>query len=166
MQLLYRVDGMVTTRKPKDLATCDCFEYEGKMSPGIRQFAKEIVTDAHELNLLKNDICFLMEELFGDRDKDLDAHRVNFDQVVTFYVWVCLPYPQASASIHPMQSSVFAFDLYHCLWPLSRRDINEVQNILRQDVQAFVHHRGHGEVPSLPFALRGSPVIRSEGFPK
>ena len=90
--LLYRVGQTVTTRKPSDLTECDIFECEGPITQGSRLFAKQIITNTHELNLLKNDLCFLIHDMFGDLDKGIEAKSVRLSDITTFYAWVCLPY--------------------------------------------------------------------------
>ncbi len=162
-QILYRTNQTITTRKPVNSDDCDAFECEGKISAGTRLFAKQIITDSHELNLLKNDLCFLINDICGDIDKDLDATNTHLDQIVTFYVWVCLPFagnpPGSSKTVKSVQSSVFPFDLYHYPYKLSLTQIEEIKSILKQDINAFIHTRKYGSIPDLPFPIKGVVLL-------
>lgn len=154
--ILYRTsEGSVTTRKPKDAGSFEAFITDEKVSQSLRSFAKQIITDAHELNLLKNDLCFLIDDIYGDIDKDLHASTVRLTDVVTFYVWVCLPYAGKSVTMKEVQTSVFPFDLYHHPHPMSLSQIQEIRTILEQDIGAYVHTRKHGVIPQLPHQIRG-----------
>ena len=161
-QIIYRANQTVTLRKPMDLAECDAFECEGKVTVATRLFAKQIVTDAHELNLLKNDLCFLMKDICGDIEKGLNAKETRLSDITTFYVWVCLPYSLSAKSpsaVRDIQSSVFPFDLYHHPHKLSMAQIDEIKNILKQDINAYLHTRKYGSIPELPFPLRGVVLL-------
>ncbi len=161
--IIYRCNQTVTTRKPADLTDCDAFECEGKFSAGTKLFAKQIITDSHELNLLKNDLCFLINDICGDVDKGLDVKNTSLDQITTFYVWVCLPYsgnpPGSSKTVKAVQSSVFPFDLYHHPYKLSLTQIEEIKSILKQDINAYLHTRKFGSIPELPFPIKGVVML-------
>ena len=155
----YRSGDKVTTRRPKSLANWDMFfssDDNFKVTQAVKNFLRYMVVDPQELNLVKTDVGFLMNDMFKDRVRDKTVQEVT-----TFYVWVCIPFRSASPTLRASQSSIFPFDLYHAAFNVTHVEIAEFKSILKSAIHVDIHTRKHNEMPELPFPLRGgkSPTV-------
>jgi len=165
--VIYKSDKKVTIRKPRkgDVFVSFNVEIDEKPVKGsakkddvatlakVKNFVKHIVTDVKELNFLKNDIGFLMSEIYGP-DHSTDTN-VNVYNGRVFYIWVHLPYMKTAGSRLTLpkniQKDVFPYDLFYIRQDISDADCKNILNLLRRDIDAFVYVRDLQEFPDLPF---------------
>ena len=152
---LYKKDNKITTRKPKKVQEFIPFSVPSKSSlNSVKTFLKYVITDIKELNLVKNDVCFLINEIFGRLEKDHTTNtEVMINDGIIFYVWVYLPYEynlNQFETPHSVREDIFPFDLYYVRQNMSHTGIKQIQDILRNEVNIHVRTRRPGENIMIP----------------
>lgn len=162
--IVYKIDKRVTIRKPRAKDEYVSFTVEvdeGKIGKdGVslskaKNFVKHIVTDIKELNFLKNDMGFLMSEIYGP-DHSTDVN-VDVYEGKLFYIWVYLPFRKHAGRntlSKDLQKEIFPFDIFYIRRDLSTADCKNIINLLRRDIDAFVYVRQIDETPILPYDVR------------
>lgn len=163
--IYYKSDKKVTLKKPKKDVDYIKFFVDVGSTPAssVRAFLKYVVTDSNTLNMLKNNICFIMEDLYG-RNHSVDP-SIHLDEGVIFYVFVYLPMrissrkndKNANQNIENTDNScgkVFSYDLIFVRRPLSSSEIKYIENIFKSEIDMKIYHRRLYEIPKLPFPVK------------
>ena len=155
--LLYKNDKKITIRKPKNVEDYTIFTSTSRDSlQPMKNFLKYVITDVRELNLLKNDLCFLINEIFERLGKDHATDiSVDVESGVIFYVWVHLPYKWNTLQFptpDSIREEIFPFDLFYVRQKMSNMEIKQIQDILKQQVDVTIHSRRPGEMAVSPFS--------------
>lgn len=132
----------VTLRKASNSNKKDIdFEMTMTCDPNVKKvlvnkFFKTIIFDIKEINLVKNDIGFLLKDIYPMLNS-LNI-ELDFAKGRIFYCWVCL------------KTQIFAFDLMYL-----RKDLkeSEIKNILNTIKLNSLYCRKVYEKPVLPFNL-------------
>jgi len=156
---LYKSDKKVTVRRPRSKNNnCVQFDLDSTDRSVIaraKQFLKYVAVDVKELNFIRNQIGFLLTDIYGD------DHSDNLDTDVydgrMFYVWTFLPWENAQAGEsrlpHSIRHDIFPFDVTFVKRPLSNLDCKTIVNILKRDLDVSVHVRRIHQSPQLPLPL-------------
>lgn len=162
--IIYKCDKKVTIRKPraKDehisfTVDVDESSKDAASLAKVKNFVKHIVTDVKELNFLKNDMGFLMSEIYGP-DHSIDANVDPYSGKM-FYIWVHLPFKtHHGRNTFPrhLQKDIFPFDIFYMRQDLSTVDCKNILNLLRRDIDAFVYVRQLDEEPILPYNVKAT----------
>jgi hypothetical protein len=146
----------VTVKKPNHDEYIT-FTYNQKENTRLlKTFVKYIVTDVREVNLLKNDMGFLINEIYGQQDYMTNL-TVPVEDGTVFYVWTYLPYNWDENVSTPadIKTEIFAFDLFYIRLPLSMGETKNIITFLKDQVDAKVYTRKVGDAPQLPFDVMG-----------
>ena len=127
---LYKVNGKVTVRRPG--AKESYVQYVVEQTSGttltkMKQFVKYIINDIKELNFLKNDMGFLMSEIYGKEHSTDTNIDVNHGKI--FYFWVYLPLDDvknSNSTSSSVQRDVFPFDIFYIRQKLSEVDCKSI----------------------------------------
>lgn len=155
---IYKTDKKVTIRKPRakdEYVTFTVEVDEGKASKdGVslvkaKNFVKHVVTTVKDINFLKNDMGFLMSEIYG-ADHSTDA-SIDVYTGKVFYIWVYLPFKkQTGRNTLPKEiCNIFPFDIFYMRQNLSALDCKNIVDLLRRDLDAFVYVRDLDEQPPI-----------------
>ena len=163
---LYKIGEKVTIRKPRAREAHIQFRVEptpGMTLTKVKQFVKYVVTDVKELNFLKNDMGFLLAEIYG-KDHSVDL-SIDVSEGTIFYIWAYLPFKDPDSQMPPndIQKQVFPFDVFYIRERLSEADCKSIQTILKRDIETQVHVRSVGELPKIPFVIRVTNVEETRG---
>lgn len=150
----YKRGRTVTLRKPcqkkKDSYVHFSVVLEGKrQEASVRQFLKYVVTDLKELILLKNDVCFLMNDL--KYSKKL-THTVQSG--VVLYVWVYLPYQYSNEVSCSIKETVYYYDLFCISQGITDKQFSEILTTLQLGADVRIFKRRIGDNTSLPFPIK------------
>jgi len=159
---LYKTQDKVTVRKPRKDAYIS-FSVQSTPSTSItkiKQFVKHIITDIKELNYLKNDMGFAMEEIFNE-DHSTDT-TIDLRKGKIFYIWVFLPFvPEKGAKNtlpKEVQQEIFPYDIFYIRQPLTNSECKNIQYSFKRDIDASIQVRSLGETPEIPFDIKVSRV--------
>lgn len=149
--IFYKKGKKVTSRNSKGDGIPFRVTLKGgsKQSTEVKNFLKYVVTEVKELNLLKNDIFFLLSDLYGP---DHSLNTLSLEKGHVFYVWCFLPYPY-EADIPEMAQSVLAHDLIYIRKNLSSSQVKKVKEILKKDTDVEIHSRRFGEKVKLGYSI-------------
>ena len=144
--IFYKTGNSVTNTKPKIINKTTLIFHvtidsrandQNDLSLMVKNFIKYIVVDIKELNLLKNDICFLMNELY--HENDFVNHIVPLKTGVIFYVWVYIA----------PSTEVFPFDLFFIRKSLSNEDVSKIKTIMKNEMNVEIHTRSPDDVKKI-----------------
>lgn len=107
----------------------------------VNAFLKNILCDIREINLVKNDIGFLLQELFPMQNSF--NLSLPFNQGTIFYCWVCL------------KKQIFTFDLIYIRMNLSDKDIKKIIDKIKL-TKTTIYSRRLNEKIELPFNIQGA----------
>lgn len=158
-QHFYKSGKKITIRKPRSMINFIPFiasyaKTKGMNNNTVKNFLKHVVTDVKELNFIKNDVCFLMNEMYG---KDLVNCVVPYTDGIIFYIWVYLPYSfdmSKYSSTKDIRDKVFPFDLFYARKNITEKDCKKIEEILLKDVDVKLYHRKPMQTPVLPFEIK------------
>lgn len=105
----------------------------------IELFIKSLVTDVRELNLLKNDISFFMNESYPQLNSSTQDD-CKFKDGTIFFCWVAL------------NKKIFPFDLFYLRKNLLPKEIKKVQKVLK-NTDNYVFARKPFFNVNLPFNI-------------
>ena len=107
-----------------------------KTAAKCKSFLRELVVDNYsELNKIRNDVGFLMSELYGaDHSSNFN---VQFTKGWIFYIWVC------------MEDKVFPFDIFYMRRDLPEDHLDFIAKTM-DSVQARLLHRRPFEKVQIP----------------
>ncbi|KAJ3026789.1 hypothetical protein HDV00_011588 [Rhizophlyctis rosea] len=90
-----------------------------------REFLKTVITDVEQLNLARNDIGFLMHDLFGADSSSYIHPKVTRSREGTiFYVWVYLPHiKKFDLEFAPEVREMSSFDLFYISKTLDKEHV-------------------------------------------
>lgn len=160
MLRVYKKDTCISTRKPKTEKIKDfiVFNVENKndekkkLSIQEKEFLKNIVTDKKELNFIRNDICFLINELYK---RDHSVSNVTIEKGVMFFIWVFFPFEWSDHEKIPenIKTDVFFFDLFFLRREITKEQVKSiVETISKTKITIFT--RKINEIPVLPFKIK------------
>jgi hypothetical protein len=123
----------LTTRKPKGDYNVE-FVLKFPLPTVKKDYTilNSVVTSKKELNLLKNDVGFLVEEMFPEGNFTLKQHYPG----TILYCWVCL------------QNTIFPFDLMYITKSLLPKEIKFIINTIKK-TKNLIYARNLYEKPSL-----------------
>lgn len=153
--IFYKKGKKIATRRPKDDAIA--FRVTVKnvktrtLTQNIKTFLKYVVTEVKDLNLLKNDVCFLMNDLYG-KDHSVDT-SVPLEKGYIFYVWCYLPYRYETEAPQELAGSIVAHDLVYIRQNLTSTQVKTIKEILKKDVDVEIHSRRLHEKVELPYKI-------------
>ena len=106
-----------------------------------RKFCKSVITDGESLVHLRNQLTFLLADLYGER------HSSHFDspfeRSTVFWAWIFFPsFPQSSGQ-PSVDSHIVSHDLVYIKRDLSDKEIKKVQSTMRQLNLAVFARRVH-----------------------
>lgn len=104
----------------------------------VHKFLKTVIFDIKEINLAKNDISFLIQELYP-MINSLNI-ELPFEDGIIFYIWVSL------------KRQIFSFDLYYLRKNLNDREIKKIIDKIKF-TNVTLYYRKVNEKPVLPFGL-------------
>jgi hypothetical protein len=152
-RIYYKVNGKITTRKPKKLANI-AFQVENVDGAKVKNFLKHIITDINEINFLRNDVGFLLNDLYGN-EHSVDSN-VPVDDGRIFYAWVYLPYVSGGNKNGlplDVRKNVFSFDLSYVKRRMTNAECDHVVDVLKREVDVFVYVRRPFETVVPPFSV-------------
>ena len=150
----YKRGDLVTLRKPcqKRLDSYVHFNVvlEGKKQEVLaKQFIKYVITDLKDLILLKNDVCFLMNDLkYSKQLTHTTAHNT------VLYVWVYLPYKYSNAVSSAIKEKLYTYDLFCISQDITDKQFREILTTLQLGADVKIFKRTIGEKASLPFPIK------------
>lgn len=147
MTLLYKLGKMVTRREPCE--PCLSIDVESEDIVGVTRFLKYAVSDIEELNYIKNDISFLVNELYAR-----NRHRRLFNSSHTgsiIYIWVYIPIRTQGAVIHDV---LFPFDLFHLPRVLSPQERQRIHSKILDETDNYLYFRDQFQPPPIPYVMR------------
>lgn len=105
----------------------------------VNKFLKTIIFEIKEINLVKNDIGFLIQELYP-MINSLNI-ELPFKDGIIFYIWVSL------------KRQIFSFDVMYLRKNLNEREIKKVIDKIKL-TNVTLYYRRVNEKPVLPFDLK------------
>ncbi len=168
-QLFYKNGKKVIIRKPKDINNyipfiASFFKTRNLGINSIKSFLKYVITDVKELNFIKNDVGFLMHELFNNISSSKTTHNeftTSLQHPLTggtiIYIWVYLPSKYDMTKFETpsdVRESIFPFDLFFTRLSLTKEECKMIKDILFKDVDVKVFCRKVHETPVLPCSLK------------
>ena len=153
--------GKITIRKPR--ANSDYIAYtvnESSVSSAkVKNFLKYIITDVKELNFLKNDVGFLLNELYGE-DHSTDR-SVPVEDGRIFFTWVYLPYFSNSGTNtlpRDIRTNIIPFDLAFIRKKITNVECERlIMHRLKTEVNVLIHVRHPFEKPTVPILAHATP---------
>ena len=104
------------------------FDVDESLYPTLteaRKFCRFVITDGETLVHLRNQLTFLLADLYGER------HSSNFDtpfeQSVVFWAWIFLPSDETGP-----HGGIISHDVVYIKKNLSDKEIKKVQTTMRQ----------------------------------
>jgi hypothetical protein len=100
---------------------------------------KYVVTNLEELNLIKNDICFLISDIFEGKSNDPE---LPLEQGTFFYIWMYLEFQDE----HDKKcQNLFPFDLFFVRKKVSAKHRALIQKVLKSQTDVYIFTRRLGE---------------------
>jgi hypothetical protein len=154
--ILYKKGKKVTTRRSKG----DCITFRATLRNGngksallsVKNFLRYVITETKELNLLKNDVLFLVNELYG-LDHSIDEN-VALEKGHVIYVYCHLPYKYTSEVPADLCETIFPHDLMYIRRNLTATEVRTIKDILKKDVDIQVYCRRPFEKVAMPVTIR------------
>jgi hypothetical protein len=159
-QIYYRILDKITTRKPrrKDTLNYIAFKVQNNNNSSIstiKQFLKHILISVKEINFLRNDVGFLLTDMYRN-DHSVDI-TTPIDDGCIFYVWVYLPFENPNSLPQDIKSTIFAFDLAYVKRKMTTAECDHVINVLKKEVNVHIYARQLFEKVVLPFSIHVVP---------
>lgn len=151
ISVLYKTDDKVSVRKPPDSESYVKFACKDRSS-AAKAFIKGIITDVKELNFVRNDVGFLMDDLFEDASYRYPV-REGLHKCTIFYVWTYLPYSKShNTEVVPPSRDIVAFDLCYVAKKLDAAKLEMIQRFLREH-SIHVYARNLHDHPGMPYQV-------------
>ena len=151
--ILYKTSDNVTQRRPSKETDYVKFSFPvDKVKPqDAKAFIKGVITELSEVNYLKNDFCFLIEDL--QASKVILPDVTKLDDCTIFYTWVCLPYMRLVNEEHvPENAEIIPFDIGYWNQHLPDWAREKIQGFLREC--GSIYTRRLYETPKLPIPIK------------
>lgn len=153
---IYKCDQKITTKKPRKSHIIFKFDTNDSSSEKqMKSFVKDIITDVKELNFLRNDVAFLIHDLY----ETVPVYdHLGSDGTIPggfFYAWIWLPVTimSTAAKKEIIFKNVIPFDLFFLRKKLNVTECNKIIQVLKSDANVHIHYRQYNEQPKLPFEV-------------
>ena len=157
--ILYKNDKRVVMRKPKHVRDFIAFSTSSQESLSkVKTFLRYVVCDVRDINFLKNQLCFLINDCFERLGKDPKTDiTIDIDKGIIFYVWVFLPFNynlKVFETPRNIREDIFAFDLFFVRQQMNSSEIKRILDILKNQLDIHVGWRKFNEPAKLPYRIK------------
>ena len=124
---VYLKNGCWLKKAPRDSENSQAFTVDELVYPTLvdaKKFCRTIITDGESLVHLRNQLTFLLADLFGERHSS--HFDIPFEKAVVFWAWIFLPADQGP------QSEIISHDIVYIKRDLTDKEIKKVQSTIRQ----------------------------------
>ena len=160
-KVFYKIGKIVTGRKPSasKIKNGEVVVFSvatnGAKLPQVKDFLTYVITDQKQLTFLKNDVGFLMNELYGSAVPNTsNSGDDNLQCGTIIYVWVHLGFPYSPSVSSRISSKIFAFDLYFLPRRIPEEKMKYIADTLKRGADVKIHSRRVNEFPECPFSVR------------
>lgn len=155
--ILYKTDEGVSQRKPQQSESYIKFSCPSNISFNeFKTCIKGLITDNQEMNFARNDVWFILEDLFKKQPRDmyhLPKPSKMYDCTI-LYVWAYLPFPKVYNIEHePETKTIIPFDVAYISKKLTDATLQTIQGYLAE-IDVHVYTRQLYEKPSLPVPIQ------------
>lgn len=136
MITVYKSGKKVSREKPDNPSAIPINILHTKNISKMMRFLKHAISDFSEIGDIKNDVGFLMNEMFKrDRLRRLESGTKS---VTTICIFVCIP---SSCGSNIMNDIIFRFDLFHMSRILTEEEINSIHTKILKDTDTYLFFR-------------------------
>ena len=142
MLKLFKKGKQVTDAKPENSAEWLPFEIDTDLitKDDASHFLMYVVADIKEINAIKIDVGFMVNERLKPPSKRFTVHTPG----TIFYIWVRLPDHEA----------LIPYDVFHFPRILTAKEMESARSFLLRHTDALLYFRNLYETPQVPAGIR------------